>query len=70
MANKGGTAETIAFSSFYIRTGALFFLHSANVLVAKAKRQLQIFSVRKRSVSYICFGSQSEAAATITPRQN
>ncbi|WP_375199326.1 hypothetical protein [Bacillus sp. RS11] len=59
MANKGGTAETIAFSSFYIRTKTLFYLLSANFFCAKAKRQLQIVSV-----------CESEASATITPRRN
>ena len=47
LANKGGTAETTAFSSLFLRTRALFIFISANVLVAKAKRQLQMSSVAK-----------------------
>ncbi|KOS63298.1 hypothetical protein FJQ98_24040 [Lysinibacillus agricola] len=68
----------------------LFYLHSANVFsseskatatnlfCAKAKRQRQIFSARKRSVSGKCFLRESEASAAnvfcakaiITPRRN
>jgi hypothetical protein len=54
----------------------LFFLHSAFILCseskasatdlfcAKAKRQQQMFSVRKRSNSNKCFLCESEATAT------
>ncbi|MGE7943153.1 hypothetical protein ACQKNB_13800 [Lysinibacillus xylanilyticus] len=38
--------------------------------VAKAKRQLQMFSARKRSDSGKCFLCESAATATITPRRN
>ncbi|MFJ7978905.1 hypothetical protein ACIQ1D_01160 [Lysinibacillus xylanilyticus] len=47
MANKGGTAETKAFSSFFIRTRALFYLYSVDLFCAKVKRQRQMFSVAK-----------------------
>ncbi|MDD1503126.1 hypothetical protein PVA17_10185 [Lysinibacillus sp. CNPSo 3705] len=59
MANKGGTAETTAFSSFFIRTGALFFIFiSADIWVAKEAAATNVFC------------SESEAAATIAPRRN
>ncbi|MFJ6208347.1 hypothetical protein [Lysinibacillus sp. NPDC092081] len=37
---------------------------ATNVFCAKAKRQQQMFSVRKRSVSNKCFLCESEASAT------
>ncbi|WP_156304624.1 hypothetical protein [Lysinibacillus sp. FJAT-14745] len=51
MANKGGTAETTAFSSFFIRTRALFLSAFSKCFggesVATAKRQLHMFFVAK-----------------------
>ncbi|MGE7128676.1 hypothetical protein [Lysinibacillus xylanilyticus] len=40
---------------------------ATNVFCAKAKRQQQMFSVRKRSVSNKCFLCESEASATTRP---
>ncbi|MGE6516427.1 hypothetical protein [Lysinibacillus sphaericus] len=39
-------------------------IRATNVLCAKAKRQQQMFYVRKRSDSNKCFMCESEAAAT------
>jgi len=40
------------------------FSSCGNLSVAKAKRQLQMFSVRKQSDSYKCFLCESKATAT------
>jgi len=50
-------------------TAAMFYLceseaTATNVFCAKAKRQQQMFSVRKRSDSNKCFLCESEATAT------